>query len=189
MLRSVFAAALLAASPSNAPIVDPVELGPVPLVICHDGDQYVSGSAFRVGAGLFLSVNHVTSNKNCEIEGQPIRVLYHSGDFSMLADNRPGKFLKVDCGGFIEGHEYVAVGHARGADKLTVVPLIATGQMVDGYAVLVGILEFQPGMSGGPVLDSETGMIVGTINAANWEEGTSFSVALKDTIVCQGRIA
>lgn len=189
MLRSLLAAALLTASPSTAPIVEQPEVGPVPLVVCHEGPSYISGSAFRVGYGLFLSVNHVTDNANCAIDGAPISVLYHSGDFSMLADHRPGRFLKVDCGGFVEGRQYIAVGHARGADQLTAVPLIATGQIEDGYAILVGIFTVQPGMSGGAIIDAETHRVVGTVNAANWEDGTSFSIPLSATPVCKKSIA
>jgi hypothetical protein len=184
-MASMLAFQSSAGVPQTAP--DQTEVSPVPLVVCHEGHSYVSGSAFRIGNGLFLSVNHVTSNHNCQMDGAPLKVLYHSGDFSMLADYRPGRFIPVDCSGFHEGQRYIAVGHARGMDDLTIVPLIATGKSVDGYAVLVGIFTVQPGMSGGAIVDADTGKVVGTVNAANWEDGTSFSIALKDTPVCASR--
>jgi hypothetical protein len=44
-------------------------------------------------------------------------------------------------------------------------------------------------MSGGAVLDADTGAVVGTVNAANWEDGTSFSIPLSDTPVCKKSLA
>jgi hypothetical protein len=125
------------------------------------------------------------------INGVPIHVIYTSAkaDFSILTDDRAGQWLKVDCGGFVAGREYIAIGHPRGTDGLVAVPMIATGRTEDGEAVLVGIFTAQPGHSGGAIIDAETGKVVGTINAADWEHGMTDSVELKNTPVCGGDLA
>lgn len=183
--------ALLALQPSPA-IPQAVEAEvPVPLVMCRQTFGYATGSAFRIGPHLLLSVKHVTNMKNCAINGVATHVLYTSrkADFSILSDERTGEWLRIDCNGFVAGHRYVAVGHVRGMDKLTAVPMIATGQSVNGMALLAGIFTAQPGMSGGAVLDAETLKVVGTVNAANWEQGFTASTELKRTPVCGSDLA
>jgi hypothetical protein len=164
-------------------------------VICFGIDNkrgpYVrSGTAFRVG-GYLLSVNHVTTGPaKCFIGKDPIKIAYASpkADFSML-EGDSGPFLQVDCGGFIKGRKYVALGYARGLSQITPVELTGTGEVQGGLSVLVGMFSVIPGQSGGPVIDEQTGKVVGTVNVENYEEGMSGSVALQGTPVCKGRIA
>jgi hypothetical protein len=106
-----------------------------------------------------------------------------------MIDGDAGKYLKIDCGGFVKGRQYVAVGYARGLSSLTAIELEATGETFDGYSVLVGMLTVIPGMSGGAVLDEETGKVVGTVNVYNFEQGWSGSVPLSETPVCKKSIA
>lgn len=192
------APALLAAAlsvTSASPPETPYEQSPVPKVVCHQKAGYSAGSAFRIGPSLLVSVNHVTKAGNCVIDGQDIKVVYASpkADFSILSDTRPGKFLKVDCGGFVKGRRYLAVGHARALDQITLVPLVATGETVETnagpLALLVGIFTAQPGQSGGPIMDAETGKVVGTVNTGDWERGLTGSVELKGTSICGGQEA
>jgi hypothetical protein len=106
-----------------------------------------------------------------------------------MIDGDAGKYLKIDCGGFVKGRQYVAVGYARAAPFLTTVALEATGQTYDGFAILVGIFTVVPGMSGGAVLDADTGKVVGTVNVYNMEQGWSGSVPLSETPLCRKNIA
>jgi hypothetical protein len=146
----------------------------------------VTGSAFRIGPHLLLSVAHVVNNSGCKIDGEPVHVLYTHGDFAILSDDREAKsFIQVDCAGFRLGKRYLVVGHARGRDELTVVPVVGTGFHDRGTALLGGIFTAQPGQSGGVVLDEETMMAVGTVNTADWESGISGSVELKGTSICR----
>jgi hypothetical protein len=142
------------------------------------------GSAFRIGK-LLLSVKHVTNYPECYINGKKITVVYTAPDqdFSIISDSE-GPFLKVDCGGFVKGRKYLSVGHARGLDTLTTVELVATGVTIAGQAALKGVFTVIPGMSGGPVIDEETGKVVGTVNSYIMESGLSGSVALKGTPIC-----
>jgi hypothetical protein len=190
ILRSLIAFSLLALSAAATPQTRAQVFIPataVPLVDCAE----TAGSAFRVSEHLLLSVNHVVSGADCKISGQPIHIEYKSrkSDFAAMSDDRSGQWLKVDCRGFIEGHEYLALGHARAMQELTAVPLTATGFYDDGMARLTGVFTAQPGQSGGPIIDAETGEAVGTVNAANWEYGTTFSVELKGTWICKGNVA
>lgn len=186
---------LLAASLALVPVASVVPQTPdqpiIPKVVCLQTGGYSAGSAFRVGPTYLLTARHVISEGKCQIDGQPVKVIYTSArsDFAILEDTRPGKSIAVDCGGFQEGHRYVAVGHARALDDLTVVPLFGTGQHDGAWAVLAGIFEVQPGQSGGPIIDADTMKVVGVVNAADWESGKSFSIALKDTPICGGGIA
>jgi hypothetical protein len=189
MLRSLLAAALVIVPAPAVPQTTPVPS--VPKVICRQEHGYSAGTAFRVGPHLLVSVNHVTSAGKCEIDSQPIQILYAStkADFSILSDDRSGKWLRVDCGGFVQGRKYVAVGHARAMDELVLVPMVATG-LTDGHlSILAGVFTAQPGQSGGPIMDAETGRVVGTVNTAEWSRGLTGSVELKGTSICGGNAA
>ena len=77
------------------------------------------------------------------------------------------------------------LGYARGLDTLTTVDLTATGTSMDIFAVLSGVFTVVPGMSGGPVIDPQTGKVVGIVNLYNMQAGMSGSIPLKATPICQ----
>lgn len=158
-------------------------------VICFNHKNIYSGTAFRIGpTGEMLSVNHVTSSGQCFIGKQQLdgRVWKSpKADFSMVDYGVAGPYIPIDCGGFKKGHKYLAIGYAQGAAKPTIVELLGTGEHdKDGQAILLGIFTSQPGMSGGPVIDEETGKAVGTNDAASFERGASYSAELKDEPIC-----
>jgi hypothetical protein len=192
MLRNGLAAvAVLIPSPSaQASLIGTVVVSPkaISTVTCFSKKGVWMGTAFRIGPqGLTLSVNHVTSSGRCFISGKEIEIAYKSpvADFSEL-NGRPGPWLPIDCGGFVKDRKYLAVGHARGLDELTTVELTGTDTIdKDGQARLEGVFSVIPGQSGGPVIDAETGRVVGTINMEDFEEGLSWSVPLKGTPVCR----
>jgi hypothetical protein len=190
IVKALVGAALLAAPASVAPAV-PLAGQMIPKVVCpvYAGPLllgYSMGSAVRVSEHLLLSVKHVTNFDGCLVNGKPIQKVWTSPDkdVSIFKTEDGGPFLKVDCGGFVKGRIYEALGHARGLDELTVVELIGTGIINDGYSVLKGILTVIPGQSGGAVTDKETGKFVGLVNAYDMPNGNSFSIALKDTPIC-----
>lgn len=183
MLKLLIAASLTLAPMSSATPQTVAPLEPVPLVSCGNS----AGSAFRIGPHVLLSVNHVTSIGGCMIDGQPIKIAYASAesDFSILFDDRVGKWIPVDCGGFVAGRHYIAIGHARGLDQMVGVEMVATGETANGQALLVGVFTAQPGQSGGPIIDAETRKVVGTVNTGDWEDGITGSVELRGTSVCR----
>ena len=185
MLKALAAMALLVSTPSVPQTVTPAPK--IPRVVCFvTPTSLAMGTAFRIGPHLLLSVRHVTDEENCYIDGEAIKVTYKAPgqDFSILSDDRAGPFLKVDCGGFVKGRKYIAIGHARGLEQLTTVELTGTGTKSGQFSILSGIFTYVPGQSGGPTIDVETGAVVGTNNVYDMERGLSGSVALKDTPIC-----
>lgn len=190
MLKALVAAAALLIPSATAPATPIIPPAAIVQVVCPVPGGYVSGTAFRVGGGLMISVNHVTHYGSCTINDTAVKVSYAApdSDFSMLRGDS-GPFLKVDCAGFVKGRKYLAIGYARGLPVETVVPLLGTGESRGGLAVLVGIFTVVPGQSGGPIIDAETGAVVGTVNTYDFEHGLSGSVELKSTPVCKPRVA
>ena len=175
---------LVSATPDTSVIVNP-ELA----VVKIDCGRWM-GSGFRIDDHTIVSVNHVVKSGKCSIDGTPIRILYSAKkqDFATLQGNE-GPSLPVDCGGFVKGRKYIAIGYARDADTQTETELVAAGTTgTDGQARLDGMYTVIPGQSGGPVVDALTHRPVGTVNAYNYEAGASWSVALKDTPICGGRV-
>jgi hypothetical protein len=166
-----------------------IQPGSIVQVLCFTKDSIYSGTAFRVGPdGLGLSVNHVTSvGGSCWVAGKPLNLAYKSPklDFSEI-EMDDGPYLQIDCGGFVKGRNYLAIGFARGVSPATTVELTGTGATdpSNGQSILTGMVPVIPGQSGGPVIDEETGRVVGTVNAENFEEGLSWSVPLSSTPVC-----
>lgn len=151
------------------------------------------GTAFRVGSRAFYSVNHVTSARGCMIDGMPVTVTFadKGRDFSVLrvGAEKPGG-IKPNCGGFVDGEIYYAVGHARGEYRQRMVAVRYSSMATKMYpwrefGVLIGAEAFIPGMSGGPVL-TVSGEVVGTINGYSPITGVSFSQPLSGTAVCTG---
>jgi hypothetical protein len=144
------------------------------------------GSAFRIGRDILLTVAHVTSHRSCTIYGKPVKVLRAQGDFAIITTTpSDDRWMRIDCGGFVKGRKYLAVGYARGLSTLTVVEIEATGKTKEGLAQLWGVFTVVPGQSGGPIIDKETGRPVGTVNTYDDTVGLSGSVELKQTEVCR----
>ena len=156
-------------------------------VIC----DRVKGSAFKVGPNKYLTVNHVSENTGCKIEGKPIFVTYNDpkGDFAILSiyDPEPGG-IEISCDGFKDGGLYNAIGYARGAPQSVSILLRATKMpnlpsFLRGWSMFMGVEYVIPGMSGGAILD-EQGRAVGMVNAYFAPFGLSWSRSLKDTALC-----
>lgn len=182
-MKTLFLAALALVQPSSSP---DVVFQNYPAVHRVDCDNW-RGSAFRTGPHEYLSVAHVTIGEGCTIEGEPILRVTESTDkdFTELHTSRAGNGYAIDCKGFIPGHWYWAVGFARGAGFQTAVAIYATYAMADnGERIFIGLHTVIPGMSGGPVIDPETGKVVGLVNMYNPEYNLSFSRELKETSAC-----
>ncbi len=180
---SVSATPALPERPRSGHGIAPSEHPEVVRVVCFTG----TGTAFRISPTLLLSVAHVTKQKGCGIGKNLITQISEEGDFSVVSDGAKGQpWLTVDCGGFVKGRQYVAVGYARGLTTITEVELAAEGTSSGGFAVLRGVFTVVPGQSGGPVLDKETRRPVGTVNAYDPFKGYSAATALKDTTICKG---
>lgn len=188
MIGKLAVACLAAPILSSASMPEAVTLtyhASVVKVSCKEG----TGSAFRIGSGALVSVNHVTANTDCRVGDRPIEVTYADSylDFSVARFPGDGPLAKVNCEGFKDGEIYFAIGHARGGpQRLVTVRYSETATKAYGFngmAVLYGAEHFIPGMSGAAVFNL-AGEAVGLVNAFNPFLILSFSRALKDTPLC-----
>lgn len=186
MLENLLAGVITLASPqlAEAPYAHPF----VKQVRC----DRALGTAFKVAPNKYLSVNHVTANSGCTIDGKPIVVTHADpdGDFTIVAVDDPGPGgIEISCEGFAPGSWYYSVGFARGDPWSVTISLKSSGMptlvgMLRGWANFQGIEYVIPGMSGGVIMDSQ-GRAVGMVNAYNPDWGLSWSRSLKDTAICQ----
>jgi hypothetical protein len=188
MLKPLLAASLALAPAHDASSIVFAHYPLVHRIDCLEG----RGSAFRVGGVHWLSVAHVTALHACSIDDQPITVTEQDGkrDFSRLdAGIMPANGFKINCGGFIPGRWYFAVGFPWGGPIQVAIPIYATyAKSTAGLRVLIGEDAVIPGMSGGVVMNA-AGEAVGTINAYVPGTGVSLSRELKDASVCGADIA
>ena len=175
IVKALSAAALVAAPVPVQPVY--IDYPLVEKVTCDLG----TGTAFVAG-GKIISVDHVTSNSGCEINGVPLIATKEQGkDFSTAPAHVYG--YAIDCEGFKENEIYWAVGAARGGPE-RVLMVVGTGAVSNGWAVLYGSPVYIPGMSGGPVFGND-GRVVGVVNAYSLQHPLSFSVQMKDTELCR----
>ncbi len=188
ILRAIAGAALALAPSTAAPAVPSVPQQQFPLV--HRVTCFLSvGTAFRIGPNTMVSVSHVTDGLGCTIGGQSFKATPEPGDFSIIKTpiTKSGGF-KINCGGFVKGESYWAIGHAKGALHHTTIHLLGSGLVVEsGMAILTGSPTIIPGMSGGPILNTK-GEVVGTNNMFSMQFPMSLSRQLKDTSLCKGRV-
>lgn len=196
MLKSLLCGALSLALVSTQQVTHIEARAPyahpyVEQVLClTDG---LAGTAFRITPDLYLSVNHVTKHQGCTIGGLPITVKYADpvGDFSIVqAPLRVEGGIPISCKGYTNGEYYYAIGFADGLPWSQAVTIHADWLATLLYGdklqnVFKGIETVIPGMSGGPVLNAQ-GQVVGVINAYNGY-GMSWSRALRDTVICEGK--
>jgi hypothetical protein len=186
--RSIFAACLALQPATDYDSMRFVQFPLVHKVSCDEG----SGTGFRVGLDHWLSVAHVTAMHNCAVDGAKIAVTEQDGsrDFSRFDTEKgvPNGF-RVNCSGFIPGTWVWAIGHAMGKPVQTALALYVTyAKSGDGKRVLIGEYDVIPGMSGGPILNSE-GEVVGLVNAYIPHTPISLSRELRDTSICGATIA
>lgn len=186
MYESLLAGALALAQPqlAEAPYTHPH----IKQVRCTQS----LGTAFRLSRGRFATVHHVSDNSNCTIMGRPMAVEYQDAahDFAIVTipDDPETGGIEVSCSGFISGMWYYSMGFARGLSPSVVISIrnggpITLVSIFKGWSIFEGIEYVIPGMSGGPVVDSQ-GRAVGTVNAYNDAWGLSWSRPLSETILC-----
>lgn len=154
------------------------------------------GTGFYTGAQALTSANHVTEGNNCGTDNEVIQTVYADAklDFSSSRVTQAGEPLQVDCNGFKEGREYIGIGYAHGQEIQRVVvvspnSLISPLYQWEDFTTLVGRERLIPGMSGGPVVDAETGKVVGIVRGYNGVPGISYARDVKDTPLCPSSVS
>lgn len=145
----------------------------VPVIrIFLDKDQFIC-SGFVIDNNYALTAGHClegNGGKTMYIERtQPVKVVGYSmrvdlgllkGDFSDY--KRVGILPNAALSLVLEGHDTIACGFPLGQSKYVCLPSQMRGSIGDEHAA-VG--ELYPGMSGGPVVEPNTGLVIG-VNAA-----------------------
>lgn len=158
----------------------------------ENGIILISGTGFKLDDGRWVSVNHVTENFACGINGKPITVTYADpvGDFSIFTvEDRRNGGLHPDCSGYHDRQWYHAQGFSHGGPVIETIPVMFSSLVADAgaagrsWAILI-YNRVAHGQSGGPVLNG-AGEVVGTVNALGVEQPVSFSHQLRDTPICR----
>lgn len=170
----------------------------LPLILCKKPDGRTGqGTGVSIGNGMFITAEHVVRHA-CEISGEPVEVLYKSAalDFAVARVKEPfGAKRNYSCDRLRPGKIYLAQGHVgNGTFQLSVAysgfsNFNGNGGF-KGQAIFLGPVQFIPGMSGGEIIDPDTGKQVAVISGYS-EELTlvSYGRLLRDTYLCSGENA
>jgi len=153
------------------------------------------GTAFVIGKGVLVSVDHVTSPGGCydAEDGRQYSAYIEdrANDFSLLTGDTTGlPAMRYTCSRFRTGQISYAYGYGKGVYQIRpniASPVYSTTQTLDdgtpfpGMRLLGGSL--QSGMSGGPIISRE-GYVFGLNNISNgWTR--TYSRELADTALCK----
>jgi hypothetical protein len=151
------------------------------------------GTAFRVENG-YATDEHVWEFGRCNIHDVRVKSnrMAPDVDFAMLRSDSEAPALQVLCKPLDPGQTYTAIGYHEGS--VVTISITPTGQVVRSNPsfskgelnswVVTGSAQFQEGMSGGPVLDSE-GRVVGLILGYNPRGNESYVRSVVDTPLCR----
>lgn len=187
MLKYVALAALLTAAPSIPQeafdrSAYPHDEAAIQLIYCQRVDGAASGTAFKVGPTYYLTARHVVLGGQCSIGGVPVTIntMDEKHDFATLTGPASPHILATNCRGFHSGQTYLARGFPGGQSYNIFMPMIASALSVGGFRTFTGA-DVIPGMSGGPVMDTQ-GRVTGIVNM-RWP---SRSMPLSSTGFCRG---
>jgi hypothetical protein len=174
-----------------------VNLSAVRPITCDEG----SGTGFVIDYNKLVTALHVADDTNCvDAETGVTLTTYHKDekhDLAIMEGKYPvgGPYIKYSCEPYRTGRRYVSLGyrHMFRMDTLTASPgytgpgYLVGGKPYPGMRLLLGGIVF--GMSGGPIVDPETGYAHGLNNVASWNnEGKivkAYSYEFKDTALCK----
>jgi len=207
-MKSIIAASLLMSSPQ--PILPDfgakptVDLSAIRNIECAGG---VYGTGFLIADNIMATALHIASLKGCYDKGtQTPLVTYHTEpkqDFALMHTSISGiPVLHYDCSRYVTGHNYSSYGYSeylqyyrifRQSNMVAYADYTGPGFKVSGHELphmrhLYGPMVY--GHSGGPILDTVTGNVVGMNNSGDTMfgliTGHAYSTELADTVLCKG---
>lgn len=197
MLRSaIMASCMLLSASSQATVANTgqptpylLDMNTVPKITCGKW----MGTGVYVANYLVATARHVVSGKSkCTVNGMKATVLPGKGriDFALVVVAfKPDFRALLDCTGVHEGQQLLATGYAEDAElpvvqRLTGSETRTSEKGFSGEIIVRGSIT--QGMSGGPVVDINTGALVAIINA-NSEDGVTQTLVtpISDTSLCE----
>lgn len=204
-MKSLIVASLLLSQPVQilpdfgaSPTVD---LSAIRSLVCDKG----MGTGFLIADDTIATALHVSAAGHCKdgATGKPTVTYYKDPvhDFALMKVDLKGiPYLKYDCSRYVTGKHYASYGYSpylQNYDIFRQSDMIAYADY-SGPDYVVGGTHFDhmrhlfgasvPGHSGGPVIDTVTGNVVGVNNSglviAGLATGQSYSTELADTTLC-----
>jgi S1-C subfamily serine protease len=207
-METLLAALLLSTSapvvekPLGTPFEPTFNLSAVRLIDCEEG----SGSGFLIDDDILVTAKHVADLTNCvDVSTKTSLTTYKTGpdqDIAVMTGKLPDMpYFKYDCSRYQKGQMYSAYGISDFFQRDYIfrsVSMKGTGEYTDvkfrdgsvmtnmprlwGFAV--------PGMSGGPIVNINTGNVVGIVNAGmrnlfGIPTGEVFSYELASSFLCK----
>jgi S1-C subfamily serine protease len=173
-----------------------INLNTIKLIQCVTEDGHYEGTGFVIAKDRVVTANHVIYGATaCVIDHKPVKLISHETDLDVAVlevDLGPNPaVLPFSCDGYQEGETYFSIGYAHGLD-FAMTKLIGTGDFTDiggddeypyagnHFSKITGIVI--PGMSGGPIIDTN-GRVVGINNLSDGGD-VGLSRSLADTSLC-----
>jgi hypothetical protein len=163
----------------------------IPRIICPEGpDLAASGTGVRINATDVVTALHVVERLVCFVDGKfSLTVMRRPDlDFAVLRTVPEPVRVTYSCDAPKPGELLFVAGYADSARHPRIMPLVYTGEAVDGLAVFYG--KVMHGHSGGPVSDLD-GIVYGiALQKLDPEEvdGETFARAgvllFRDTPLC-----
>lgn len=168
-----------------------INLNSVPFIDCGE----FTGSGSVIGRDTVITASHVVGKATeCRIMGIPAAVTENrtDRDYAILTirTTSSAQRFPIDCGGFVRGRTYYAVGYAGGRTFAVTKLIAGLKEAIDYNGTVISVRDLlgrsYRGMSGGPVIDSEGNQVGTLISISLAGPDTTHSLELKDTSVCQG---
>jgi hypothetical protein len=171
-------------------------LSVVPRLMCRLPGSFTSsssGSGVRISDNIVITARHVIQDHNtgqyreCEIAGRPVKLRWvhpHADLVAVEVELGIGYRAPYSCEGIKPGRRYMAIGHSSIADGAVFMMLTGTNVPLDkwGRAQLNGTAF--PGMSGGEIVDMESGSFVAITVAKDVDKPWVWAVPLTNTYLC-----